>query len=63
MKNQDEYNITPEDDAPISSGTKIYIETYYKTYLQSFADIADETTAMFTYKDSSNHNYYTSTSS
>jgi len=41
-------------------GTPIYIESYYKTFLQIFFDMEDEITSMFTYIDDSLHKYYNS---
>ena len=63
MKNQDGLGLADEEGQPITTGAKVYIETYYKTYLQSFADIDDETTNMFTYTDSCHHEYYTNSAS
>ena len=52
-------DIDQTEGIEIKNGSRIYIETYFKSYLQSFADIDDETTKMFSYRDYSNHEYYT----
>jgi hypothetical protein len=38
----------------------VYIESYFKTFVQIYEDIDDDITLSFQYKDSYNHAYYNS---
>ena len=43
---------------PVADKTKVYIESYFKTYIQTFDDIEDEIVKTFRYRDRHPHAYY-----
>ena len=52
----DEDDGTP--DVELFHDTKIFIETYFNSFLQIYYDIEDESQQMFTYKDPNKHEMY-----
>ena len=43
---------------PVADKNKVYIESYFKTYIQTFDDIEDEIVKTFRYRDKHPHAYY-----